>query len=220
MFGLPEAIDGISWAFAGLFVLPLLVLAAPLLPMPSTFIGLLRTFAAALDHFARQVGTFVAWLSVIMVLVQTIVVLQRHIFGVNFIWLQESITYMHGMLFMLAAAYTLWKDGHVRVDIFYREAAPKQKAIVDLLGIFLFLVPMMILILQMSDTYVELSWKVLEGSPETSGIKGVYILKSIILVFPVLMLLQAWSIAVKSALVLIGRMEEPGPETASGHAGL
>ncbi len=210
--GLPAAVDGASWFLGGLFVLPLIILAAGALStqMLAGQAPRLGAVARGVDQFSRQFGTLVAWLALIMVLVQTVVVLQRYIFGINFIWLQESITYMHGLLFMLAAAYTLYKDGHVRVDIFYREAGAKQKAIVDLLGTYIFLAPMMLLILQIADTYVDISWRVREGSPETSGIQGVYLLKSVILVFPVLMLLQAWSLAVKAALVLTG-MSEPEP---------
>ena len=221
MIGLPEAIDGISWAFGVLFAVPLIIVAAQALPSARQTIRseTWRKLADGIGAFTSQFGTLVAWISLIMVLVQTIVVLQRYIFGINFIWLQESITYMHGMLFMLAAAYTLHRGGHVVASTFFT-GMPRQsgRRSFDIIGIYVFLVPMMILILQMADNYVEISWKVREGSPETSGIQGVYILKSVILVFPVLMLLQAWAIAVKSSLLLSGMIEPDAEEEADSHS--
>ena len=91
--------------------------------------------------------------------------------------------YMYGLLFLLAAGYTLLHGGHVRVDIFYREAAPRTKALTDFLGTYLFLFPVMTLILAVGYPYAELSWRIGEGSAETSGIQGIYILKGAILAF-------------------------------------
>ena len=72
---------------------------------------------------------------------QFAVVLLRYVFGLGSIWLQESILYAHAALFMLAAAWTLQKGGHVRVDVFYADAAPRTKALIDLLGALLLLLP-------------------------------------------------------------------------------
>ena len=76
-----------------------------------------------------------------MVLLQFAVVVMRYVFGVGFIFMQEGVIYLHAALFMLGAGYTLLHGGHVRVDIFYRDAAPPRKALIDLLGVILFLVP-------------------------------------------------------------------------------
>ncbi|WP_068313248.1 TRAP transporter small permease subunit [Polycladidibacter hongkongensis] len=153
------------------------------------------------------VGKACAWLTLGIVLVQFVVVLMRYVFGIGSIWIQESITYMHGFLFMLAAAYTLSVDGHVRVDIFYRDAQVKTKAIVDLLGSVFFLIPMCAVIVYVSWNYVGQSWEILEGSQETSGIQGRYLLKSAIIAFAVMVGLQGLAIVLRCFYALQGDKE-------------
>ncbi len=150
------------------------------------------------------IGKGCAWLALGIVLVQFVVVLMRYVFGIGSIWMQESITYMHGFLFMLAAAYTLSVDGHVRVDIFYREASPRFKAVVDLFGSAFFLLPMCAVIVLWSWGYVANSWDIMEGSHEASGIQGRYLQKSAIIAFAVLVGLQGLAIIIRSLLVLSG----------------
>lgn len=187
-------------------VLPvLLILCAALAPTAARLLAsYLLPLARGLDGFAKQAGHFTAWLSLLMVLTMTVIVLLRYIFGLSFIWMQESTTYMHGLLFMLAASYTLWVDGHVRVDIFYRTTSPTRKAIIDFLGTYFFLFPFMFLIIDTALPYVGFSWAVLEGSKETSGIQGVFLLKSVILIFAWMMILQGMSVAIHRAAYLTG----------------
>ncbi|WP_310618798.1 TRAP transporter small permease subunit [Flexibacterium corallicola] len=157
--------------------------------------------------FNSGVGRTCAWLTLGIVLVQFTVVVMRYVFGLGSIWMQESITYMHGFLFMLAAAYTLSVDGHVRVDIFYRDANPKAKALVDLLGCIFFLLPMCAVIVDVSWGYVVSSWEILEGSQETSGIQGRYLLKSAIVAFAVMIGLQGIAIIIRASYALRGDKE-------------
>ena len=166
--------------------------------------GRVRSIAASIDWLNDTVGRAVSWLTLFMVLVQFALVIMRYVFGVGSILVQESLIYAHGTLFMMAAGYTLLVDGHVRVDIFYRGASPRRKAIVDLLGVLLLLFPFCILMWTFGYPYVMASWAVFEGSRETSGIPYVYLLKSVILVFIVLIALQGVSMALKSILVLAG----------------
>lgn len=147
----------------------------------------------------------VAWMTMLMVLVQFSVVVLRYIFGYGSIFMQESILYLHGFVFMLGASYALLHDGHVRVDIFYREASPQTKAKVDIFGVFVFLIPVCTALFIYSMPYVITSWANLEGSNETSGIPARFILKSTIPIFCVLMSLQGISIVIHSLNVLAGR---------------
>ncbi len=158
------------------------------------------------------IGMTVAWLALFLVLVQFLLVIMRYVFGLGSVLMQESLLYAHGTLYMLAAGYTLRLNGHVRVDVFYRAASARWKAAVDLTGVVFLLVPVCIAIWIGAWPYVSQSWRILEGSRETSGIPAVFLLKSVILVFVVLVLLQGLSMAIRSALVLAGR---PLPE---GHA--
>lgn len=149
--------------------------------------------AEQINRLNRAIGRSAAWLALAMVLVQFAVVVLRYVFGIGSIMMQEAIVYMHGVLFMMAAADTLLQDEHVRVDIFYARASQQRKALINLLGCAFFVLPFCILIAYVSYDYVSMSWSVREGSRETSGIQGVYLLKSVILLFAAQLSLQAIS---------------------------
>ena len=110
----------------------------------------MRFIAQLIDGINVGIGRVLAWLALFIVIVQFFVVVGRYVFGVGEIWAQESITYMHAFMFMLAAAYKLQQDGHVRVDIFYREASLRTKAWINLFGAVAFLIPVCILIVLMT----------------------------------------------------------------------
>ncbi len=157
-----------------------------------------------MDWSNDWIGRATAWLSITMVVVQFAVVIMRYVFGISSLMMQESIIYMHGILFMVGAGYTLLHDGHVRVDIFYRDASVRRKAMVDMLGSLLLLLPIVYLIFIAALPYVQQSWASLEGSPETSGIPAVYLLKSVILVFCLLLGAQGVSLFLKSLITIMG----------------
>jgi TRAP-type mannitol/chloroaromatic compound transport system permease small subunit len=160
--------------------------------------------AAQIDRLNHAIGRSAAWLALAMVLVQFAVVVLRYVFGIGSIMMQEAIVYMHGVLFMMAAADTLLQDEHVRVDIFYARASARRKAFINLLGCAFFVLPFCILIAYVSYDYVTMSWSVREGSRETSGIQGVFLLKSVILLFAAQLSLQALS----GILTNIGKLKE------------
>jgi TRAP-type mannitol/chloroaromatic compound transport system permease small subunit len=154
---------------------------------------------------ARGAGRGVMWLLLAMALVQFAVVFMRYVFGINYILMQESITYMHGAVFLLAAGYALIADDHVRVDIFYRDAPKKRKALADLLGAYLLLFPICLVLLWTASPYVANSWAVGEGSAEQSGIQGVYLLKSLIPAFAMLLAMAGFVTAARAGDALKGR---------------
>jgi TRAP-type mannitol/chloroaromatic compound transport system permease small subunit len=167
-------------------------------------IPLLR-LARMTDRLNEWLGTKLAWLALAMVLLQFVIVVMRYVFGLGSVKLQESIVYMHATVFMVGAGYTLLHNGHVRCDIFYSAASPRAKAMVDLFGVAVFLWPMCALIAWVAWPYVAAAWAVREGSPEGSlGIPGVFLLKSVILVFAALLALQGLALAIHSALLLAG----------------
>lgn len=170
----------------------------------------------AIDRLNDAIGRGVSWLALFLVLVQFILVIMRYVFGVGSVMTQESLIYAHGVLFLMAAGYTLLHNGHVRVDIFYREAPPRRKAIVDLLGVLILLLPFCYLIWYAAYPYVMNSWRVLEGSKETSGLPGIFLLKTVILVFVALVALQGLSLALRSILVLSGRIDPAEAEIEGG----
>lgn len=165
--------------------------------------GLLR-LAGWLDLVNAWVGRVIAWLALAMVLVTFLVVVLRYGFDEGSIALQESVTYMHAMLFMLGAAFTLQQNGHVRVDIFYQRFGPRGRAWVDLLGTLALLIPVCLYILTASWDYVAESWAVREGSREAGGLPYVYWLKTLLVVMPLLLLLQGVVWVLRSGLFLAG----------------
>ena len=168
---------------------------------PSRIIGL----ADRIDRLNAAIGRTVAWLCLFVVLAQFLVVLLRYGFGIGSIWLTESIIYGHAALFMLAAAWTLLEGGHVRVDVFYVAAAPRAKAWIDLVGALALLLPFMFMFMWFALPYVARSWTILERSRETSGIPAVFLLKTLIPLFALLMALQGIAQAIRAAHVLSGQ---------------
>jgi TRAP-type mannitol/chloroaromatic compound transport system permease small subunit len=132
----------------------------------------------------------VSWFTLFMVLLTFLIVVLRYGFNLGWIAMQESVMYLHGMVFLLGAAHTLRVNEHVRVDIFYRRFSPKNQAKVDIFGSLFLLMPVNVFIFIVSFDYVMRAWRVLEASQEAGGIPAVFLLKSLILIFSFTMLLQ------------------------------
>ena len=165
------------------------------------FAKLART-CQLIDTFSEWIGRTVAWLTLLMVLITFLVVILRYAFSTGWIAMQESITYLYALVFLLGSAYTLKHDGHVRVDIFYRTMHPKSKALVNLCGTLLLLLPTCVFFFWVSWDYVADSWSVRESSREAGGLPGVYLLKTVILVMTALVFLQGISDLLRSVLIL------------------
>ena len=142
-----------------------------------------------------------------MVIVTFVVVALRYAFELGWIWMQESIVWMHAAVFMLAAAYTLHRDEHVRVDIFYRKLDPRRRAWVDIIGTLILLLPMMIFLVVVSLDYVETSWRIREGSREAGGLPYPFVplLKTLIPVTALLVIVQG----IADILAGVARLRAP-----------
>jgi TRAP-type mannitol/chloroaromatic compound transport system permease small subunit len=158
----------------------------------------MTALADRIDRLTSLIGRAAAWFCLFIVLAQFAVVLLRYGFGTGSAKLTESIIYGHAALFMLAAAWTLRENGHVRVDIFYADAPPRRKALVDLLGALLLLIPFALSLFILSLPYVARSWSILERSRETSGLPLVWLLKALIPAFALLLILQGISQALRA----------------------
>ena len=132
-----------------------------------------------------------------MVLIQFGIVIGRYVFGVNSIAVQESVLYLHATVFMLAAGYTLLVDKHVRVDIFYAKGSEAAKRRVDIAGHLFLLLPSMAALAWWSWPSVRNSWKILEGPIAVGGIEAVFLLKSLIPGFCLLIALQSLAILLR-----------------------
>ena len=167
----------------------------------------LGRFVTAVDGLNDRIGRSVAWLTLAMVLITFLVVVLRYVFSLGWVWMQESYVWLHGIVFMLGAGYTLLHGGHVRVDIFYRPKSARFKAWVDLGGSLVLLLPVMVLIMWTSWGYVLASWSKFEESREAGGLPALFLLKTVIWVFCILVALQGLSLAARSLLILLGRDE-------------
>lgn len=145
-----------------------------------------------LDRFSELIGKATAWLTLAMVLVTFVVVVLRYVFDAGFIWLQESVVWMHAFVFMVGASYTLQQEEHVRVDIFYRGMSAKRRAWVDLIGVAVFLLPLCIFLTIKAVDFVQMSWRMQEASRESGGLPFPFLplLKSVLVLMPVLLGLQ------------------------------
>jgi TRAP-type mannitol/chloroaromatic compound transport system permease small subunit len=164
-------------------------------------------FVRAVDALSGGMGRVLAWGLIAAVLVCFLNVVLRYGFGIAFIWMQDVYVWLNGIGFTLAAAFTLRADAHVRVDLFYRTADPHTKAKVEILGVFVFLLPMLAVIWVYAWPAVRLAWMFGEGSQNIGGLPGLYLLKSCLLGFCATLALQGLAQAAKAALLLAGRTE-------------
>lgn len=158
--------------------------------------------ADLIDRANAAIGRLAAWAALLVVLVQFAVVVMRYVFGTGSIWLTEAVVYGHATLIMLAAAWTLHAGGHVRVDVFYEEFAPRTRAAIELAGALLLLLPFMLVVLWFAWPYVARSWAILERSREASGLPFVFLLKTLIPLFAITMALQGGSQAIRAVHAL------------------
>jgi len=157
----------------------------------------MERLADTLDGINRATASVVRWLALAMVLIQFAIVVGRYVFGVNSIAAQESVLYLHATLFMLAAGYTLQVDKHVRVDVFYARLSARTQRRIDIFGHLCLLLPAMAALLYWSWPSVWNAWKILEGPIAVGGIKAVFLMKSLISAFCILVIMQSVSLLVR-----------------------
>jgi TRAP-type mannitol/chloroaromatic compound transport system permease small subunit len=171
--------------------------------------NMIAGIADGIDRLIAAAGRLATWCSLYVVIAEFAVVAMRYLFGLGSIRLQESVLYADAALVMLAAAWVLQVNGHVRVDIFYTRAALRTRALIDLFGAIVFLLPLVVVLLLVAVPYMERSWSVFEGSPQPSGLPYVYLLKTLIPLFAVLVGLQGLAQAIRAALSLSGSLRRP-----------
>lgn len=145
------------------------------------------------DLLNKFSGYICAFLVCLMTLNVFLVVLLRYLFGISYIWMQETYVWMHAFIFMLGSGFTYLMNEHVRIDIFYRDASKKYKKFVNLVGNLFFLIPFLFLIYSYSFPFVHKSFMMAEVSREAGGLGMIFILKSSILIFVILLTLQVIS---------------------------
>ena len=160
------------------------------------------------DRISEISGRIIAWLTLAMVLITSVIVILRYVFDFGFIWLQESVIWMHAAVFMLGAAYTLLHEDHVRVDIFYRAMSDKRRAVVDAVGVLLFLLPVCAFLGLKAWDFAAASWAMNEASRESGGLPYPFVplLKSVLILMPLMLALQGASLLARSVKTLRGNL--------------
>lgn len=168
---------------------------------------ILAWVAAAICGLNYVIGRVFSWLALGIVLVCFTVVVQRYLFATSYVWMQDLYIWMNGAMFTAVAGFALLRDDHVRVDIFYRPARMRTRAIADLAGVVVFLLPFCWIVYTYSMPFVARAWGYFEASANVGGMPGLFILKSFVIAFAVLIALQGVAMAIRSILILAGRPE-------------
>ena len=206
---LGQILRAVGWVFLPFLCLPLLCLFFP----KSIFLADVQTILISIiDSVNARIGEGVKWLLVIMVVSIAFGVIALSIFGQSATKFDESAIYFHAFVILLGSAATLLAGQHVRVDVFHSKMNKQAKAFVDLVGFYALLIPFCIVLIWNAQSFVGLAWVSLEGSAESDGIRGVFLLKTCVSIFAIMMLAQGMSIAGRAALLLTGRDEPPLPK--------
>jgi len=167
-------------------------------------INALRAFAAFIDRANAQIGHGLSYLVWLVALVCAVVVVLRYVFHMSFTWMQELYVWIHAVVFLAGASFAMLLNAHVRVDILYSKWSPRTRAAVEIAGALAFTLPWMIVLAFLTWPFIVDSWSIWEGSPQPNGMPGVFLLRTMLLVFSALMVLQCLAVVARGILVLAG----------------
>ena len=162
----------------------------------------MKKIANLFDNINKYTGYLCAFLVVLMTVNVFVVVFLRYLFGISFIWLQETYVWMHAYIFMAGAGFTYLNDAHVRIDIIYRSSSKVYKAIVDLVGNIFLLMPFLYITWSYSFPFVYKSFQINEVSREAGGLPMLFLLKAAILIFAFLLFIQALSKLINNFIII------------------
>lgn len=158
----------------------------------------MKSLSLFINKINSKIATAGAFFILAMIFLTLSIVILRYVFGVGKVWLQELVIYFHASFFILGSAYTLLKDKHVRVDVFYQSFSEVKKAYTNLIGSLFLILPLSLFIFIKSLPYVSESFRVLESSTDSGGLPGKFILKGLIPFFCFIMFAQGVSMAITS----------------------
>ena len=151
-----------------------------------------------LKKIISKTGKISSWFSLALVLLISTDVLLRYVFNFSTAALYEMEWHLFAIIFLLASPYTLQKNKHVRVDVFYNNFSKRKKNIIDLIGNIIFLIPFSFIIFYTSLPFVADSYSILESSPDPGGLPYRFIIKSIIPIAFFLLMIQGILNAIKN----------------------
>ena len=142
-----------------------------------------------IEKMINSFGKFISLMIPIMTILMIVIIVARYFFGIGLTGLQELVMYIHALIFLGCAGYVHYKDEHVRVDIFYRESSDLYKKNINYFLSLIFLIPICFVIGYYSIELIEMSWRIKEVSTEAGGLNYVYLQKTLIILFPMTLLL-------------------------------
>ena len=142
-----------------------------------------------IEKMINSFGKFISLMIPVMTILMIVIIVARYFFGIGLTGLQELVMYIHALIFLGCAGYVHYKDEHVRVDIFYRESSDLYKKNINYFLSLVFLIPVCFIIGYYSIELIEMSWKIKEVSTEAGGLNYVYLQKTLIILFPMTLLL-------------------------------
>tara|TARA_B100000686_G_scaffold115544_1_gene122926 strand:- start:549 stop:1019 length:471 start_codon:yes stop_codon:yes gene_type:complete len=142
-----------------------------------------------IEKMINSFGKFISLMIPIMTILMIVIIVARYFFGIGLTGLQELVMYIHAFIFLGCAGYVHYKDEHVRVDIFYRESSDLYKKNINYFLSLIFLIPVCFVIGYYSIELIGMSWRIKEVSTEAGGLNYVYLQKTLIILFPMSLLL-------------------------------
>lgn len=154
-----------------------------------------------IDQINEWVGRAVSWLTTILVVLVCFDVITRYFFSDTAAWIMELEWHLFALIFLFGAGYAFKHDKHVRVDLFYAKFSPKDRALVNIIGTLLFLIPWCLLVIYWSYEYALISYNVGETSPDPGGLPARYVIKFCVSIGMIFLLLQGVSVLFKNLLI-------------------
>ena len=142
-----------------------------------------------IEKMINSFGKFISLMIPVMTILMIVIIVARYFFGIGLTGLQELVMYIHALIFLGCAGYVHYKDEHVRVDIFYRGSSDLYKKNINYFLSLIFLIPVCFVIGYYSIELIEMSWRIKEVSTEAGGLNYVYLQKTLIILFPMTLLL-------------------------------
>lgn len=208
---------GVVLTVAGYALAPFLALPIAIAVVGEPAARAARPAIDIIDRLSLACETFARGCLLAMAFGMLATVVLRYAFGQSFTKLTEGVLYAHALGFLMAAPAALLRDAHVRVDIVYGSLPPRGQALINLLGYTLFAAPVLVMLLFAAGPVVDLAWRIGERSAETDGLPFVFLLKTSISVFAVMLLAQAMAQAARAALALRGLAPAAPPAQALAH---
>lgn len=166
-----------------------------------------KDIARGIGRLNEWVGRSVSWLTTVLVLLVCFDVITRYLANSTQAWIMELEWHLFALVFLLGAGFAFKHDRHVRVDLFYAKMSEKNRALVDLIGGIIFLIPWCLLIFYFSISYAWTSYQIGETSPDPGGLPARYLIKFSIALGMLFLLLQGIASIIDAAMLLSRQRE-------------